>query len=160
MMRRLALVLVVLVVALAAVGVLASALAPGKYTVGEDLASGWYSVSSGGASISAVFLPSGCSLNIADDFQLVPAEVKSFTLDAGIYIVGKQVPPGLYSIEAIEGTGVNYQIDDESGRRVLGGVVRFRENNERIGNIGLMEGYKLTFDGFVRFGPAGGITFE
>ena len=159
-MRKLSLSLFVLLLVLVAAGAVAASLAPGEYTVGDNLPSGWYSIQAGDSSFSAVFLPSGCSLKVAAGVQVDPVEVKSFTLEAGIYTVGKQVPPGLYSIEAIEGSGVNYHIDDEGGRRVLGGVVRFREENERIGNIELLDGYKLTFDGVVRFGPAGGLKFD
>lgn len=158
-MRKFLVPLVFFFVALVALGAAASALAPGNYVVGDDLPAGWYSLAVGESSLSSLYLPSGCSVTVAEGMLLQQVEVKGFTLEAGIYTVGTQVPPGLYSIEAMPDNFSNYTIYDDSGRSVLGGVIDF-ERNGRIGNIELLDGYKVEFDRQVCFGPAGGLKFE
>lgn len=158
-MRKFLVPLVFFLVALVALGAAASALAPGNYVVGDDLPAGWYSLAVGESSLSSLYLPSGCSVTVAEGILLQQVEVKGFTLEAGIYTVGTQVPPGLYSIEAMPDNFANYRIKDDSGKSVLVGVVDF-ERNGRIGSIQLLDGFTVEFDRKVRFGPASGLQYE
>lgn len=77
---------------------------------------------------------------------------------AGFWIVGQDIPAGVYSISVADKSGAYLTVSDASGRHVTYGGVR--KEKDTIGKIELKDGYSVEIDGGpLHFGPPVSLSF-
>ena len=87
---------------------------------------------------------------------------KSATLYAGVYVIGEDIPAGVYSIETLKGVADHLYIYDETGRQVASYAIGTASDRSPIGRVELKEHYTIEFDSCTILITvyAGGIVFQ
>lgn len=97
---------------------------------------------------------------IEGGLESVAAPVQTFTVEAGEYVVGEDIPAGTYSIEALEGSSASVIIHKADGQLVKSELLWY-ERGRRIGKIEILDGYTVKVGGGgCRFGAPGGVSFD
>lgn len=83
-------------------------------------------------------------------------EWKEVNVPSGVWIVGEDIPAGTYSIRIRSGFSSRIDCVDAKGRQVC---YQYIHENEPIGKIVLLDGYKITISAPVIFAPPVSLGF-
>ncbi len=87
---------------------------------------------------------------------------KSATVYSGVYVVGTDIPAGVYSIETVKGAADHLIVRDATGKQIGSYAIGTSSNRSPIGRLELLDGYTIEFDSCtLKFTVyAGGIVFN
>lgn len=103
-------------------------------------------VSASAEDLSSLSLDQLRALSQAINAEIIGrAEWTGADVPAGFWIVGQDIPAGVYSISVADKSGAYLTVSDASGRYVTYGGVR--KEKDTIGKIELKDGFTVEIDG-------------